>query len=140
MWKETTTAASRPATSRRRASALTLLGLTLALASAACGSSGTTRASATSTTVAKAACQQVNVVLSNGPDPGADPVGYAEAQVQPLRHIHTQDTTVGKAISSLADAYSGFYSADGKGGQATSQLTAAENRINSLCPGLGAAV
>lgn len=132
MWKGTTTAA--------RASALTLLGLALALASAACGSSGTTAAAATSATVAKAACQQVNAVLSDGPDPGADPVGYAEAQVLPLRHIRTQDTTLGQAISSLADAYNGFYSAGGKGGQATSQLTAAENRINSLCPGLGAAV
>ena len=140
MWKGTTTAICRPATSRRRASALTLLGLTLALASAACGSSGTTSASATSTTAAKAACQQVTAALTNGPDPGADPVGYAEAQVLPLRQIRTQDATIGNAISSLADAYSGFYEADGKGDQAKSQLTAAENHINSLCPGLGAAV
>ncbi len=37
----------------------------------------------------KQTCKQVEAVLSDGPDPEADPVGYAQAQILPLREIHT---------------------------------------------------
>ena len=61
----------------------------------ACGSSGPAQSSA----AVKSACQQVSAVLSDGPDPDADPVGYAEAQIQPLHQIHTSDQTSPGAAS-----------------------------------------
>ena len=49
----------------------------------------------------KTTCQQVSAVLSDGPDPGADPVGYAFAQVLPLRELHTSDSSLQTAIDDL---------------------------------------
>jgi hypothetical protein len=57
----------------------------------------------------------VGDVLSDGPDPGTDPVGYAEAQIQPLRQIHAPNPTLAQAITTLAGAYSSFYTANGTG-------------------------
>jgi len=121
-----------------------LIGLAILLPVSACGSSGSTAASgtsatsATTATAATQACQQVSTLLTNGPDPDADPVGYAEAQVLPLRQVHTADATLGQAISTLANAYSGYSAAHGTSKTATATLTAAISRINALCPGAGA--
>jgi hypothetical protein len=124
---------------RRRRGALAVLALMMAVPVSACGSSGTTTAAAVATpTAAQAACEQVSDVLSDGPDPGADPVGYAEAQVLPLRQLHTSDTTISKAITTLADDYSSFYAAGGKGSMVNSELNTAINKINALCPNAGA--
>jgi hypothetical protein len=87
---------------------------------------------------AQQTCLQVDAVLSDGPDPGADPVGYAEAQILPLQQIHAPDQTLGTAISTLAGAYQSYYSAHGTGSTVKSALNTAINRINSLCPGAGA--
>jgi len=118
-----------------------LIGLAILLPVSACGSSGSTTASTTSTTsttAATQACNQVSTLLTNGPDPDADPVGYAEAQILPLRQVQTSDAPLGTAISTLASAYSGYSAANGKSKTATATLTAAINRINALCPGAGA--
>jgi hypothetical protein len=123
---------------RRQRGALALLALMIALPVSACGSSGTTSATEASTTVAQATCQQVDAVLSDGPDSGADPVGYAEAQVLPLRQIHTADATLSKAITGLASAYSGYSAANGTNKSVTATLNAAIKRINALCPDAGA--
>jgi hypothetical protein len=80
----------------------------------------------------------VSAVLTDGPDPGADPIGYAEAQILPLRQVRTSDATLSKAIGGLADAYSSYSAANGTSKTATATLTASINRINSLCPGAGA--
>lgn len=112
--------------------------LALATMVSACGSSGHTTASAAAAPVAEPACQQVGDALSNGPDPDADPVGYAEAQIQPLRQIHATSPALAQAITTLAGAYSSFYTANGAG-PAKSVLNAAIKRINSLCPDAGAA-
>ena len=111
--------------------------LLLALVSA-CGSPAKTGTSAASLTSIQAGCQQVAAVLSDGPDPGADPVGYAEAQVLPLRQVQTSDQALQVAISSLVAAYQGFYQADGKGKAVNAAVTGAANKINSLCPGAAA--
>ena len=63
---------------------------------AACGSSPA--AGHTSRPAAQTACLQLSEILSNGPDPDADPVGYAEAQTLPLHQIHTSFKTIGSAI------------------------------------------
>jgi hypothetical protein len=118
-----------------------LTALAVLLLVGACGSSGSADTAATagaSSAAAEAACQQVSAVLSDGPDPGADPVGYAEAQIQPLRQIRTSDATLGQAVSALATAYSGYFTTNGTSKTATATLTAAINRINTLCPGAGA--
>ena len=80
-------------------------------------------------------CQQVSAVLSEGPDPDADPLGHAQAQILPLEQVHASDQALSKAISALASAYSRYIGANGTGKAAKSALTAAINRINSLFPG-----
>ena len=119
------------------AAAIAMLALTTMVS--ACGSSGHPTASAAAAPVAESACQQVGDALSNGPDPDADPVGYAEAQIQPLRQIHAPSPALAQAITTLAGAYSSFYAANGAGAVKTA-LNTAIKRINSLCPDAGAAV
>jgi hypothetical protein len=85
------------------------------------------------------ACQEVTAVLADGPDPGNDPVGYAEAQILPLRKVHTSDRVLRTAISKLAGAYDAFFADNGKSAAATSAVVAAAAHLNKLCPGAGAA-
>jgi hypothetical protein len=104
---------------------------------AACGSSSPTAPSASP--AAQTACLHVSGALSDGPDPDADPVGYAEAQILPLHQIHTSDKAIGSAISRLASAYAQFYDDNGtKAGK--SSVKAAAKTINELCPGVGAGI
>jgi hypothetical protein len=100
---------------------------------AACGSSGSS--SASSKAAVKQTCQQVEAVLSDGPEPGADPVGYAQAQILPLRQIHTSDARLQKAIDGLAYAYAAFSAADGVSRSAESAVSAAVARVDASCPG-----
>jgi hypothetical protein len=75
----------------------------------------------------------VNAVLSDGPDPSADPVGYAEAQVLPLRQITTSNALLHRAITQLSAAYKTFFDDNGtKTAQAT--LNSATRQIDKLCP------
>ncbi len=94
-----------------------------------CGSPAGTSAATANT------CQQVSAVLSDGPDPGADPVGYAEAQILPLRQISTADSALHAVIGQLADAYQQFFASDGKSSSAKQAVAAASNRLDSICPG-----
>ena len=79
-------------------------------------------------------CQDISAVLSDGPDPGADPVGYALAQVLPLRQIHTPDSRLQTAIDGLAAAYEDFYNTHGSKGAETS-VKKASAAVNAICPG-----
>jgi hypothetical protein len=108
-----------------------LAGLAVLLASAC--SSPTAPSAQASTT--ETTCQQVSAVLSDGPDPGADPVGYAEAQILPLRRISAPNPALHAAISQLADAYQQFFSSDGKSADAKQAVSAASKKLNSICPG-----
>lgn len=120
-------------------SLLALLALAVAVPVSACGSSSSATATAASSPSAtQATCEQVSLTLSDGPDPGTDPVGYAEAQVQPLQQIHTSVSTLGTAITALASAYQGYYAQGGKSKAATGALNTAMNTINKLCPDAGA--
>jgi hypothetical protein len=114
---------------------------TLVLLVTACasgGSAGTSSSTTTSAAVAQQTCQRVDAALSDGPDPSSDPVGYAEAQILPLKQIHTSDATLGKAITTLEVGYSRYYTADGHGASVGSALNSAVTTINKLCPGAGA--
>jgi predicted Zn-dependent protease len=115
----------------RRASAVAVV-LLLATPLAACGASSSTDSASTT---AKRVCKQVAAVLSDGPEPAADPVGYAQAQVLPLQQIHTSDARLHQAVDGLSSAYAAFAAADGAGQRVKSAVTAAVARVNAICPG-----
>jgi hypothetical protein len=112
----------------------TALSLVVLLA-CACGSSSSSSAAGASTAAVQASCQQVSAVLSDGPDPDADPIGYAEAQILPLRGISVSDQALHTAITQLADAYQAFFDSNGKSSSAKEAVTVASNKLNSICPG-----
>lgn len=87
-----------------------------------------------STSVA-ATCQSVAAVLANGPDPHADPVGYAEAQVGPLHEVRAADPSLREAIDHLSQAYERFYEEDGAA-SARRRLVVAARHVDRLCPGV----
>ena len=124
----------------RAGGSLATMALAMMALISACSSGGQTAAPTASTTqtAAQQTCQTVSDVLSDGPDPDADPVGHAQAQILPLEQIHTTDQTLSKAISALASGYSSYVAANGTDKAATAALTAAINKINALCPGAGA--
>jgi len=95
-----------------------------------CGSSGHSAASATQDT-----CQRVSAVLSDGPDPDADPVGYAEAQINPLRQINAPDQALHTAIGQLADAYQQVFASNGTSSSARQAVAAASKKVDAICPG-----
>jgi hypothetical protein len=114
-------------------------GLGIALAAlamstlAACGSSsGHPNAAGTAPS---ATCTAVAAALSDGPDPGADPVGYAEAQIRPLRAIQTSDHALRVAIDNLAEAYARVFASNGTSSAASKAVTAAAGQVNAICPG-----
>jgi|HubBroStandDraft_1064217.scaffolds.fasta_scaffold162284_1 hypothetical protein len=117
--------------------ALTSLGLSalLGACSSSAASSGSAAAGTASTTAVHATCAQVSAVLSDGPDPDSDPVGYAEAQILPLGQIRTSDAQLRAAISKLAGAYRTFFDSNGTSASAKLSVAAASKRINSFCPG-----
>jgi hypothetical protein len=130
-----------PASPARRAlirvsagAAVTLLALTVA----ACGSSSSTSSTASSVNFGSAVqqdCTSVADVLSDGPDPGADPVGYAEAQVLPLRQLTISDAALHNAVLALASAYETYSTSSSSTRAATSAaVTKAENEVNKICP------
>jgi len=104
----------------------------------ACGCSSSASASAAaraSASVAQSDCQQVSAVLSDGPDPNADPVGYAEAQILPLRHIGVGNLALRGTITQLADAYQEFFASNGKSSSAKEAVAVASKKLDSICPG-----
>ena len=108
----------------------------LALAVAACGSAS----SQTSSTVSLGSavqqdCTSVADVLADGPDPDADPVGYAQAQVLPLRQLTISDAALHTAVLTLASAYETFTTSTSSTRAASSAaVTKAENEVNKICP------
>ena len=81
-----------------------------------------------------ATCQAVSAALANGPEPSGDPVGYAEAQVRPLRDITTTDAPLRAAILQLSSAYQSFYKDNGST-SSSKLVSAAEQRVDRYCPG-----
>jgi hypothetical protein len=124
---------ARGAAARWRAPGAVATALLLAMLFAACGSSSS--AAPTSNAEVKRVCKQVEAALSDGPEPAADPVGYAQAQILPLRRIRTSDKRLHEAIDSLASAYAAFSAGNGTSRRAKNTVTAAVNRINAICPG-----
>ena len=116
--------------------------LLFVLLAAACSSSARSPASASSShgastakATAQATCEQIGAVLSDGPDPDADPVGYAQAQVRPLRHVSVAGAPLRTAVGQLADAYQRLYTSNGKSADAKEAVAVAARKLNSICPG-----
>jgi hypothetical protein len=119
-----------------RAAGLALVpGLALTLALAACGSSSGSAAAAATASATRQACQQIAADLTDGPDPGADPAGYAEAQILPLRQVHVTGSSLKTAVSALATAYQRVFSSDGQSSAANQAVAAASKKLNAICPG-----
>jgi hypothetical protein len=107
----------------------------LALTVAGCGSSSSRSSTAILGSAIQQDCTTVADVLSDGPDPGADAVGYAQAQVLPLRQLKISDTALHQAVLALAAAYQAFSSGSGASNSAAAhQVTKAENAVNAICP------
>ena len=104
----------------------------LAVAIAGCGSASPSRAatSAVLGTQVQQDCTAVSDVLADGPDPGTDAVGYAQAQVLPLRQLKIGDAALRGDVLALAGAYQSFSA----GGGSAAAVTKAENSVNSICP------
>ena len=109
----------------------------IALLVCACSSSAPSPAKATASNAAAIAntCQQVSAVLADGPDPDADPVGYAEAQIIPLRRLDVPSQPLRGVVGQLADAYQQFFVSNGKSNTAKEAVAVASKKLNSLCPG-----
>jgi hypothetical protein len=130
---------AKPARALAGVLALGLLTLGLLATLAACSSSGSSPA-ASSTAVLGSAIQQqcttVGDVLADGPDPDADPKGYAEAQILPLRQLKLSDTTLQKAVQTLAAAYQASSTSTGAATTtAAAQVSKAEAAVNAICRG-----
>jgi hypothetical protein len=109
------------------------------LALAACSSGGSSTPSGGAAAAApapQALCQQLNAVLSDGPDPDADPVGYALSQIQPLQEIHSSDSTAVHAVSALISADQTFYNSNGSDRAAATAIKTADASLNKACPGV----
>jgi hypothetical protein len=116
--------------------AMAVLGLSTLLGACASRASASRPASAGRPSAAvRTTCAQVSAVLSDGPDPDADPVGYAEAQILPLGQIHTSDAQLRAAIGKLASAYRAFFASNGTSPAAKLAVTSAAQGVNSFCPG-----
>jgi hypothetical protein len=102
---------------------------------ASSSASSTAKATASNAAATENTCQQVSAVLSDGPDPDADPVGYAEAQIIPLRRINVPGQALRGAINQLADADQQFFASNGKSSNAKEAIAVASKKLNSLCPG-----
>lgn len=105
---------------------------------AACSSSAPHPAAAASSPVSALSqdCTAVSDVLADGPDPTADPVGYAQAQILPLKRLALTDAAVRSAVSRLDAAFSTFVGAAGSAqAQDATKVTNAQNAVNALCPG-----
>jgi hypothetical protein len=118
----------------RRFMVLTSAALGLAALLGAC-SSQAPAAKPVSAAAVRATCTKVSAVLSDGPDPDADPVGYAEAQILPLGQIRTSDVRLRAAIGKLASAYRTFFDSNGSSSTAKLAVATASKQINSFCPG-----
>jgi hypothetical protein len=104
-----------------------------AFALTSCGGNSSANASATAAT--QRACTNVTNVLANGPDPDADSVGYAEAQVLPLSQLSISNASLHKAIDQLDTAYREFSSNDGADSATYAvKVSAAEKALNKICP------
>jgi hypothetical protein len=117
-----------------RRSALVAVVLSGATALTACGSSSAS-SHPSAATAAQLCCRGVPAaVLGNGPDVSEDPVGYAEAQILPLRAVSTSDTALHRAVLDLSAAYRAYFRTGGSAA-AKAAIRHASAQVDAVCPG-----
>jgi hypothetical protein len=107
--------------------------LLLVAALTACGSSASAATSATSSATIQHDCTLIADTLSDGPDPDADPIGYAQAQILPLGQLQLTNPTLRSEVKGLIAAYKAY-----TGNSTTANALAASNaeeKIDAACPG-----
>jgi hypothetical protein len=112
--------------------AIGLLAAPLGLAACSSGASSGGGAALAPT----ALCQQLNAVLSDGPDPGADPVGYALSQILPLRAVHSSDHSVIGTVDQLIAADQELVHSNGSDKAAAAAIEKSDHTLNQACPGV----
>jgi hypothetical protein len=103
---------------------------------AGCSSTGSGGGGATGAPAPAAVCQKILAVLSDGPDPDADPVGYALSQIGPLGAIHTSDRSVQTILGNLVAADRKLVSSNGKDKAARAAIKEDDRSLNTACPGV----
>jgi hypothetical protein len=121
-----------------RTAVLLALAAVTAISAAACSSSSSSPSAASQASTAAAQdCTAVSDVLSDGPDPDSDSVGYAQAQVLPLGQLTITDPALRSAVAQLDAAYKAFSSSSGSAQtQDAVKVSSAESTLNKLCPGV----
>jgi hypothetical protein len=100
---------------------------------AGCGSSSS-GGSASAIVPIPSICTQISGVLGSGPDPDADPIGYAEAQIGPLAAVHTTKSSLQQAITALDAAFKQEF-ADHASSPSKAAVRKAQRQVNTYCPG-----
>jgi hypothetical protein len=113
-----------------------LASLALAVPLLAACSSSSSGGKSTQSKAPTAVCQKVLAVLSDGPDPDADPVGYALSQIAPLGQIHTSDSDVTQRLSALISADEALVHSNGSDHAATKSIAKDDADLNKVCPGV----
>jgi hypothetical protein len=91
---------------------------------------------ATHSTAPAALCRKLNGIFSNGPDPDADPVGYALAQIKPLGAVHTSDHAISAVLTKLVAADRSLFTSNGSDHAAKKEIKKADAQVNKACPGV----
>jgi hypothetical protein len=112
-----------------------LTSLALAVPLLAACSSSSSAGNSSQTQPSAAVCQKVLGVLSDGPDPDADPVGYALSQIAPLGQIHTSDNALAQKLTDLITADRALVKASGSDHSATKSIAKDDADLNKVCPG-----
>ena len=84
----------------------------------------------------EAVCQQLNGIFSDGPDPDADPVGYALSQILPLEGVHSTDAGVTAQLAKLVPADQQLVDSNGADKSAAATIAKADKAIDEACPGV----
>ena len=113
-----------------------LTSLALAVPLLAACSSGSSGGGSSQAQAPTAFCQKVLAVLSDGPDPDADPVGYALSQIAPLGQIHTSDHALAQQLSDLIAADHALVNTNGSDHAATKSIAKDDAGLNKVCPGV----
>jgi hypothetical protein len=103
---------------------------------AACGAGSPSGAAVNAAHAPTALCQKILGVFSDGPDPDADPVGYALSQILPLGQIHTSDHSVSTTLHSLVKSDRALVKSNGADKAAQSGIKKADKSLNKACPGV----
>jgi hypothetical protein len=115
--------------------ALALLAAPLGLAACSSGSSGGSSGGGAAL-APTALCQKLNAVFSDGPDPDADPVGYALSQILPLRAVHSSDHAVIQTVDRLVAADQDLVHSNGSDKAAATAIKKSDHTLNQACPGV----